>query len=251
MAIKVILITQARLGSKRLTKKILKEIKGKSLLEIHIERLKKCTKVSEIIIATTTNKADELIFKKALDWNVSCFKGSENDVLDRFFLSVKDKNPDFIVRVTSDCPLIDPILIDEIIEYAIIKNVDYCSNNLVEHFPDGQDVEVIKFSALKNAWKHAKLNSEREHVTPYIRNNSSFNGISKFSSVNFKCKNDFSTVRMTVDEQNDFDMIKQLIKSLGINKSWLEYTEHILKYNLNKINNNFRNEGYYNSLNQD
>lgn len=251
MAIKVTLITQARLGSKRLTEKILKEIKGKSLLEIHIERLKKCTKVSEIIIATTTNKADELIFKKALDWNVSCFKGSENDVLDRFFLSVKDKNPDFIVRVTSDCPLIDPILIDEIIEYAIIKNVDYCSNNLVEHFPDGQDVEVIKFSALKNAWKHAKLNSEREHVTPYIRNNSSFNGISKFSSVNFKCKNDFSTVRMTVDEQNDFDMIKQLIKSLGINKSWLEYTEHILKYNLNKINNNFRNEGYYNSLNQD
>ena len=251
MAIKVILITQARLGSKRLPNKILKEIKGKSLLEIHIKRLKKCTKVSEIIIATTTNKADELIFKKALDWNVSCFKGSENDVLDRFFLSVKDKNPDFIVRVTSDCPLIDPILIDEIIEYAIIKNVDYCSNNLVEHFPDGQDVEVIKFSALKNAWKHAKLNSEREHVTPYIRNNSSFNGISKFSSVNFKCKNDFSTVRMTVDEQNDFDMIKQLIKSLGINKSWLEYTEHILKYNLNKINNNFRNEGYYNSLNQD
>jgi spore coat polysaccharide biosynthesis protein SpsF (cytidylyltransferase family) len=251
MAIKVTLITQARLGSKRLPKKILKEIKGKSLLEIHIERLKKCTKVSEIIIATTTNKADELIFKKALDWNVSCFKGSENDVLDRFFLSVKDRNPDYIVRVTSDCPLIDPKLIDEIIEYAIIKNVDYCSNNLVEHFPDGQDVEVIKFSALKNAWKYAKLNSEREHVTPYIRNNSSFNGIPKFSSVNFKCKNDFSNVRMTVDEQNDFDMIKQLIKSLGINKSWLEYTEHILKHDLNKINNNFRNEGYYNSLNQD
>jgi spore coat polysaccharide biosynthesis protein SpsF (cytidylyltransferase family) len=251
MAIKVTLITQARLGSKRFPQKILKEIKGKSLLQIHIERLKKCTKVSEIIIATTTNKADELIFKKALDWNVSCFKGSENDVLDRFFLSVKDRNPDFIVRVTSDCPLIDPILIDQIIEYAIIKNVDYCSNNLVEHFPDGQDVEVMKFSALKNAWKHAKLNSEREHVTPYIRNNSSFNGISKFSSVNFKCKNNFSSVRMTVDEQNDFDMIEQLIQSLGINKSWLQYTEHILKYNLNKINNNFRNEGYYNSLNKD
>ena len=251
MAIKVTLITQARLGSKRFPQKILKEIKGKSLLQIHIERLKKCTKVSEIIIATTTNKADELIFKKALDWNVSCFKGSENDVLDRFFLSVKDRNPDFIVRVTSDCPLIDPILIDQIIEYAIIKNVDYCSNNLVEHFPDGQDVEVMKFSALKNAWKHAKLNSEREHVTPYIRNNSSFNGISKFSSLNFKCKNNFSYVRMTVDEQNDFDMIEQLIQSLGINKSWLQYTEHILKYNLNKINNNFRNEGYYNSLNKD
>lgn len=251
MAIKVTLITQARLGSKRFPQKILKEIKGKSLLQIHIERLKKCTKVSEIIIATTTNKADELIFKKALDWNVSCFKGSENDVLDRFFLSVKDRNPDFIVRVTSDCPLIDPILIDQIIEYAIIKNVDYCSNNLVEHFPDGQDVEVMKFSALKNAWKHAKLNSEREHVTPYIRNNSSFNGISKFSSVNFKCNNNFSSVRMTVDEQNDFDMIEQLIQSLGINKSWLQYTEHILKYNLNKINNNFRNEGYYNSLNKD
>ena len=171
---KIILITQARTGSTRLPGKILKEIKGKSLLEIHLERLKKCKNVSEIIVATTTNIEDELIYNKSIELGVSSYRGSEFDVLDRFYKSIENKNPDWIVRVTSDCPLIDPKLVDDVITYAIKNNKDYVTNILIEHFPDGQDIEVFKYTALKKAWENAILNSEREHVTPYIKKNSDF-----------------------------------------------------------------------------
>ena len=118
MVSNTILITQARTGSTRLPGKVLKQINGKSLLKIHLDRLKKCKSVSEIIVATTTNNEDQIIFDKAVDWGFSAFRGSESDVLDRFYQAVKDKNADWIVRVTSDCPLIDPILVDDVIDFV-------------------------------------------------------------------------------------------------------------------------------------
>ena len=252
MEIKIILITQARTGSTRLPGKILKEIKGKSLLEIHLERLKKCKNVSEIIVATTTNIEDELIYNKSIELGVSSYRGSELDVLDRFYKSIENKNPDWIVRVTSDCPLIDPKLVDDVIAFAIKNNKDYVTNTLIEHFPDGQDVEVFKYSALKKAWEKANLNSEREHVTPYIRNNSDFKGASIFKALNYPSASNYSKIRMTVDETRDFDLIKVLINNLGTDKTWLEYTNHIIKKNLNKINNSIiRNEGLLKSIKND
>ncbi|EKT3956840.1 cytidylyltransferase domain-containing protein [Flavobacterium psychrophilum] len=252
MDIKTIIITQARTGSTRLPNKILKEVDGKSLLQIHIERLKRCTKISEIIVATTDNKKDEIIFNKTLDWGLSCYRGSENDVLDRFYQSVKDKNANWLVRVTSDCPLIDPKLVDQIITFAQDNNCDYCSNGLIENFPDGQDVEVFKFSALKLAWENATLKSEREHVTPYIRNNTDFNGGNLFKAMNFACEFNFSEIRMTVDEPRDFDLIQILIKKIGIDKDWLEYTNYIIDNNLTTINSAIiRNEGFIKSLKND
>ena len=249
---KIILITQARTGSTRLPGKILKEIKGKSLLEIHLERLKKCKNVSEIIVATTTNIEDELIYNKSIELGVSSYRGSELNVLDRFYKSIENKNPDWIVRVTSDCPLIDPKLVDDVIAFAIKNNKDYVTNTLIEHFPDGQDVEVFKYSALKKAWEKANLNSEREHVTPYIRNNSDFKGASLFTALNYTCASNYSKIRMTVDETRDFDLIKVLINNLGTDKTWLEYTNHIIKNNLNKINNSItRNEGLLKSIKND
>ena len=249
---KIILITQARTGSTRLPGKILKEIKGKSLLEIHLERLKKCKNVSEIIVATTTNIEDELIYNKSIELGVSSYRGSEFDVLDRFYKSIENKNPDWIVRVTSDCPLIDPELVDDVIAYAIKNNKDYVTNTLIEHFPDGQDVEAFKYSALKKAWEEANLNSEREHVTPYIRKNSDFNGGDLFTSLNYDCQFDFSKIRMTVDEIADFDLIKILSENLGTNKSWSAYTNYIIKNNLTRLNINIiRNEGLLKSLKTD
>lgn len=118
MAVKTILITQARTGSSRLAGKVLKEIDGKSLLQIHLNRLKKCKKVSEIIVATTINAEDAIIYDKAIAWGFNASRGSESDVLDRFYQSVKDKNADWIVRVTSDCPLIDPELVDKVIAFT-------------------------------------------------------------------------------------------------------------------------------------
>lgn len=252
MEIKTILITQARTGSTRLPGKVLKEIKGKSLLEIHLKRLEKCKMVSEIIVATTIKEEDTIIYDKAIEWGYTASRGSESDVLDRFYQTVKDKNTYWIVRVTSDCPLIDPELVDDVIRLAHDNNTDYCSNGFVENFPDGQDVEVFKFFALEKAWKEANLQSEREHVTPYIRNNSDYNGGDLFTAINFPCESDFSKIRMTVDESSDFELIEILIDKLGVEKSWLEYTNYIIDNDLEKLNYKIiRNEGLLKSLKND
>lgn len=252
MVSNTILITQARSGSTRLPGKVLKEINGKSLLQIHLDRLKKCKSVSEIIVATTTNSEDQIIFDKAVEWGFDAYKGSESDVLDRFYQSVKDKNADWIVRVTSDCPLIDPVLVDNVIDFVQINNKDYGANILIENYPDGQDIEVFKFSALEEAWKNAKLLSEREHVTPFIRNNSDKKSGELFTAINYPCDFDFSKIRMTVDEILDFELIKILINDLGTEKSWLEYTNYIIQNNLTEINDSIiRNEGLLKSLKND
>ena len=252
MELNTILITQARMGSKRLPGKVLKKINDLTLLEIHLNRLKKCSSVSEIIVATTINNDDSIIYNNCINWGVSSFRGSEFDVLDRFYQSVKDKSPYWIVRVTSDCPLIDPHLVDNVIEMAIRSNKDYCSNTLIENYPDGQDIEVFKFSALKEAWENANLKSEREHVTPYIIKNSDFKGGKLFSATNFSCKTNYSNIRMTVDEISDFKLVEILIRNLGTDKTWEDYTNYILNNNLTIINGEIiRNEGYLKSLNND
>jgi len=252
MASKIILITQARTGSSRFPRKILKKIKGKSLLEIHLDRLKRSKNISEIIVATTTNIEDDILYEKSIELGVNSTRGSELDVLDRFYQSVKKKNAEWIVRVTSDCPLIDPKLVDNIVDFAIKYDKDYCSNTLVENFPDGQDVEIFKFSALILSWKNATLNSEREHVTPYIRNNSDFKKGNLFTAISYPCIQDYSKIRMTVDEIRDFELITLLINDLGTDKTWLEYTDHIIKKKLYNLNDKIiRNEGLLNSINND
>ena len=252
MEIKTILVTQARTGSTRLPGKVLKEVEGKTLLQIHLERLRKCTKISEIIVATTTKDVDLVIFEKVREWGFKASRGSELDVLDRFYQAVKDQNPDWIVRVTSDCPLLDPVLVDEVITFVQEKNIDYGSNAMIGRFPDGQDVEVFKFSSLKKAWENAKLLSEREHVSPYIRSNSNGKGRNLFTAINYPSISDYSRIRMTVDEIEDFKLIEILIKKLGIEKSWMDYTSYIIDNDLGKINNNIiRNEGYLRSLKND
>ena len=252
MEVKTILITQARSGSTRLPGKILKKINDESLLEIHLKRLNKCNNVSKIIVATTDKPEDKVIYDYAIDLGFNAFRGSESDVLDRFYQAVRNEKPDWIVRVTSDCPLIDPFLVDKLINFAHNNNRDYCSNTLIENYPDGQDIEVFKFSALESAWKNANLSSEREHVTPYIRNNSDFKGASIFKALNYPCGSNYSQIRMTVDETKDFDLIKVLIDDLGTNKTWLEYTDYIIENDLNKINNSIiRNEGLLKSIKND
>lgn len=254
MEIGVCLITQARTGSTRLPGKVLKKIGGEELLKIHLKRLSNCTAVDKIIVATTTEETDVHIENLVKSWNYDAFRGSENDVLDRFYKAIisLDITPEWVVRVTSDCPLIDPELVDEVVRFAQEKNVDYAANILLERFPDGQDVEVFKFTALENAWTNATLKSEREHVTPYIRNNSDFKGGTIFTAANFPCSDDFSKVRMTVDEEKDFILIENLIAQLGTDKSWLDYTNFILENNLGNINGDIiRNEGYLKSVNNE
>lgn len=244
----VIIITQARMGSTRLPGKVMLEIEHEPLLLIHLNRLNKVKYKSKLIVATTNKVADKEIINLCEKYGFAYYAGSENDVLDRFYQSVKSENPEWIVRVTSDCPLIDPALVDAVISCAIVNDVDYCSNGLIEKFPDGQDVEVFKFRALEKAWKLAKLSSEREHVTPFIRNNKSEN----FICLDFPCREDYSKVRMTVDEKADFVVVESLINELGKQASWLAYTRYLLTSDIARLNSNIiRNEGYLKSLKND
>tara|TARA_Y100000590_G_scaffold466368_1_gene641466 strand:- start:1520 stop:2236 length:717 start_codon:yes stop_codon:yes gene_type:complete len=232
---KTICITQARTGSTRLPSKVLKKINDTSILEIHLNRIKRSKKIDKLIVATSEETEDDKIFHLVENQNIECYRGDEEDVLDRYYQAAKKHKPEFIVRLTSDCPLIDPNLIDEIIENAVKMNIDYYSNVLNPTYPDGQDIEVVKFSALKKAWENAKLKSDREHVTSYIRNNSTFNGLDTFKSYNHSFKHDYSNVRLTLDYSEDFKVIRSLINQLGRNSSWLEYTKLYLSDQ--KINN--------------
>jgi len=233
---------------------VLKKVNGKELLRIHLDRLSNAKLVDEIVVATTIESADNEIYELVKNWGFAVFRGSEDDVLDRFYQSVNQLKykPIWIVRVTSDCPLIDPELVDEVIEFAQKNDLDYAANVLIGSYPDGQDVEVFKFSALKKAWKQAVLKSDREHVTPFIRNNSDFNGGTLFKAKDFTCQKDFSKIRMTVDEVQDFVLIEKLINELGTDKNWLTYSKYIIDNNLFEINGDIiRNEGYLKSLKDD
>lgn len=249
---KVIILTQARIGSTRFPQKVLKKIGEESLLSIHLKRLKKSDNASKIVVATTFEKESDKIVEIAMQENVEAVKGSTDDVLDRFYQAAKNEKPDFVVRVTSDCPLIDHRLIDQVIEMTVQNNLDYGANILVEEFPDGQDIEVIKWSALEKAWLEAKLPSEREHVTPYIRKNTDFNGGTLFKAMNFPANANYNQVRMTVDEPSDLDTVTLLISKLGLDESWKTYADYIVEnpevFENQKI---IRNEGYIKSLEKD
>ena len=246
---KIIAITQARTGSTRLPGKILMKVGELTLLEIHLKRILSATMINELIVATTINKEDLAVVEIATRLGLKSYQGSENDVLDRFYQALQGSVPDYVVRVTSDCPLIDPELINKVIEYTIAHKLDYCSNTLNHHYPDGQDVEVFTFTALRQAWEQAKLQSEREHVTPYIWKNSSYKGGATFLSDNFKEEFSYGHLRMTVDEREDFEVISKLISAMGAEKTWLDYAKFLEQNNVKSLNENIiRNEGYNKSL---
>jgi spore coat polysaccharide biosynthesis protein SpsF len=249
---KTIIVTQARIGSSRFPEKVLQTLGDSTLLGVHLERLKKSKLANQIIVATThENKSDQII-SIANNAGIEAFQGSTEDVLDRFYQSVVHHNPDYVVRVTSDCPLIDAQLIDKVISMVQDNKLDYGANILIENFPDGQDVEVFTFKALQKAWKEATLLSDREHVTPYIRKNTDFNNGDLFRAMNYNAPENFNHVRMTVDEPSDLETIAVLIQKLGTNKDWKSYTNYILEHQeILKNQKIIRNEGYLKSLNKD
>jgi spore coat polysaccharide biosynthesis protein SpsF len=250
---KILAITQARYGSTRLPAKILKEVNGKTLLEIHIERILQSRKITKLKVATTNEEGAEKIVAIANKLAVETYQGSVDDVLERFYQTAKPELPDYVVRLTSDCPLIDPEIIDNVIQQCIESGCDYASNVLLPTFPDGMDVEIFKFSALEKAFNEARLASDREHVTPYIWRNSTFKGGKLFKSINVESPVDYSEYRITVDTIEDFSLVENLINNLGIDKSFRDYVNYIeIHKNVKQINQQYiRNEGYEKSLLKD
>lgn len=240
------------MGSKRLPGKVLKKIQNKPLIEILMSRIKKSKLPSDIIVLTTKNKSDDVLVSFLESKEIKYFRGDEDDVLDRYYNAYKKFPCDYIVRITGDCPLMDPYLLDKVIKFSLNTESDYCSNIFKESFPDGQDIEVIKNSVLINAWQKAKLRSEREHVTPFIIKNTNIRGGDLFKANAYESIQDYSKVRMTVDTLTDFNTIKILIDKLGVDEKWETYTKFILdNYEVFFNQKILRNSGYKESLKND
>jgi len=219
----VIAVIQARMSSTRLPGKVLKDIAGKPMILHMLDRVKRSKLIDKIIIATSTSPANDPLCTTVTQAGFSVFRGSENDVLSRYYEAVKDQNHSVIVRLTGDCPLIDHHIIDKVIKCFLDNNFDYVSNIDPPTFPDGLDTEVFSFSALKTAWQDAKSAFDHEHVTPYIRNSG------KFTKANIAHSTDLSALRWTVDDREDFILAKNIFEHLlPVNDDF--GLEDVLKY---------------------
>lgn len=244
---KIVAVTQARYSSSRLPGKVLLPLGGRSALALHLKRIKESKKITDYIVATTEEKESIEIEKIAKEYGFKVFHGSLEDVLDRFYQACKNEKPDLVLRLTSDCPLIDPQLIDDLIEKFLSAKSDYAANCLNPTLPDGMDAEIFTFNALETAWKDATLKSEREHVTPYIRNCGKF----KISSIEYP--HDWGKYRLTLDTKDDYELLKKLVDDCGENKPIKDYVDHLEQHpELLKINSQYeRNEGMKKSLLED
>jgi len=202
-------ILQARTSSTRLPGKVLKPILGKPMLERQLERLARVRQIDKLVVATSDNPDDNALANLCDRIGFECFRGSLDDVLDRFYQTAIIHSARNIVRLTGDCPVADPQVIDEIISHYLSGNFDYVSNTIEPTYPDGLDAEVFRFECLEQAWHEAKLPSQREHVTPFI-----WQQPDRFKLENHRCAADFSHLRWTVDEPEDFKLITAIYESL-------------------------------------
>lgn len=208
---KTVIIVQARMTSTRLPGKVLKTVSDKTLLEYQIERLRRVRRADEIVIATTINDTDDPIAKLCHSLGVPCYRGSEHDVLARYYEAAKLHHADVVVRVTSDCPVIDPMVVDETIRFYIDHGLvyDYVSNALTQSYPYGMATEVFSFRVLEEAHREARTEPEREHVTPFI-----YTRPARYRIGHMVHPENHSHHRWTVDTPEDFDLVKRIIEAL-------------------------------------
>ena len=227
-------IIQARMGSTRLPGKIMLPILNKPVLEHLIDRVKKSSNIDEIIVATSNNKNDDIIEKFCETQKIKCFRGSEKDVLLRYFEAAKKFSIDIIVRLTSDTPLLDPKEIDKVILKYNENKYDFVSNlfPLPRTYPDGYNVEVFSMDLLKLVNNQAKKPSDREHVTTFITMQPS-----KFKKYRIDSERDLSKYRLNLDYKEDFELIKSVLEELNEKTDlediikWLDKHPEILKLN--------------------
>ncbi|WP_340302368.1 GNAT family N-acetyltransferase [Roseobacter sp. HKCCD7870] len=217
----VVAIVQARMTSTRLPGKVLADILGRPLLEFMLKRVQRSQLLDEIWVATTRNAADDPVCELCKTLGLPVFRGDEHDVLSRFVEVCEKTDASVIVRLTADCPLADPVIVDEAVAMLLDGNYDYVSNAIQRSFPDGLDVEVFLRSALKATGVHATSAFQREHVTPYMRSGV-YPDAGKFSVGHLMAPADFSHLRWTVDTQADLDHIIRLTKLLPADCGWME-----------------------------
>lgn len=215
---KVVAIVQARVGSTRLPNKVMRSICGKPMIELLLTRLSRSQEINEIVVATSDDPRNQPLIDLVSSLGFQSIVGNENDVLGRFITAGRSANAEIVVRITGDCPLIDPELVDHCVREFRVRGVDYLSNSAPPTFPDGLDTEVFRFAALETASTETEKRSDREHVTPYLRESG------KFSTSSVSNDADLSSLRWTVDEQADLDVIANVFEHFSpeIHFSWRE-----------------------------
>lgn len=246
---KIVTVVQARCSSSRLPNKILLPLVGKELLLRQIERISFSKLAGTIVVATSTESSDDIVEKLCLENNILCFRGNLTDLLDRHYQASKLYNADAVVKIPSDCPLIDFRIIDKVLNYFVRNNdkYDYVSNLHPATYPDGNDVEIMHFSVLEKAWKEAKKDFEREHTTPYIWENPQ---IFKIGNVVWETGKDYSmSHRFTIDYPEDYQFIKEVYERLYPNNPYFSLDDILnlleSKPELKKINEKYNGVNWY------
>ena len=244
---RIVTVVQARLGSSRLPGKVMMDIMGKPLLLRMIKRVQRARLAGTIVIATTTEPADDVIEQLCAQNGLNCYRGSKDDLLDRHYQAALPFTPDAVVKIPSDCPLIDPAVIDKVLQYYIDTNFDFVSNLHPATYPDGNDVEVIRWSAMVKARNEATRTLEREHTTPYIWENPDLFTI---GNVIWESGLDYSmSDRWTIDYPEDFEFIKTVYEHLyPVNPDFnLEDIVHLTRQNpdIYAINSKYAGVNWY------
>lgn len=208
---KMVAVVQARMGSTRLPGKVLRPVLGVPMIDLLLARLAKSRKVDEIVVATSMEPKDDRLAAHVENLGYRCFRGSESDVMARFVGAARATDAEVVVRITADCPLIDPQIVDEVVAHFEREACDYCSNTVPRSFPDGMDVEAFSRAALESAADQTSGKYDREHVTPFLRESG------KFRTAFVKAEQDWSQLRWTVDEQADLDVISAIFEYFSPN----------------------------------
>ena len=203
---KTVAIVQARVGSTRFPNKVMLPIQGTPLIELLLGRLRRATQIDEIVLATSDDPRNIPLANHVRGLGYAVYQGSEHDVLDRYYHAAREARAEVVVRITGDCPLIDPDLVDSVVGAFKAAGVDYAGNTVPATYPDGLDTEVFTFAALQTAWQDAAEPREREHVTPYIRESQ------RFRTLALPYKEDLSDGRWTVDEPADFEVVNAVFE---------------------------------------
>lgn len=242
----MVVIIQARMGSSRLPGKVMMDIAGYPMLWHVVNRVLRSKRTDKVMVATTTEPKDDQIEQFCVSSKVACFRGSSEDVLDRYYQAASSVGASAIVRITADCPLVDPEVIDRVVRAYEAGTFSYVSNVEPPTYPDGLDTEVFSMEALKMAWNEAALRSEREHVTPYLRKNPE-----RFPPANIVNSKDLSGLRWTVDQQEDLELVREVYRLLGTDHFSMDAVLALFVKNpqLSGINTGIaRNEGFLRSL---
>jgi glutamate-1-semialdehyde 2,1-aminomutase/spore coat polysaccharide biosynthesis protein SpsF len=245
---RVVALIQARMESTRLPGKVLADIAGRPMLSHVIERVRRSGCLDQVAVVTSHNDTDDPIATYCAQNGIECFRGSEDDVLDRFYRAAIQYDAAAVVRITADCPLLDSLVLDRVVEMYRAGDYDYVANTLHRTFPDGLDVEIVSFPALAQAWRESSVSTEREHVTTYIRI------ADKFRTRNIEHNGDHAArcLRLTVDEPRDLDFIRAIYDRLGASEGFgLAEVLQLLAAEPALVTINagiIRNEGYYRSL---